>query len=339
MENVQGLLSAKVNGEKVFDWMKKDLQLKGKYSIHSFIKPVEEDKDFLIKAEDFGIPQKRHRVILLGVRKDFNVPTSYLKKTNQVPLVDIIGKMPAIRSGLNRTFVDYDKTELYLNGNPKRLYENLNDSSEAWSKTMSDQIKKLKKWGDLELNGLSNGPTTHIRGIGSEFESAENTMNSNHPLYNWYIDSNLKGLPNHESRAHLTQDLMRYMFAGLYVEKKGTFPRLEDYAAHHEDLIPDHANVESGKFSDRFRVQLADRPATTITSHISKDGHYFIHYDPKQCRSLTVREAARIQTFPDNYLFRGSRTQQFHQVGNAVPPFLARQLGQIVYQIFNSPHG
>jgi DNA (cytosine-5)-methyltransferase 1 len=170
--------------------------------------------------------------------------------------------------------------------------------------------------------------------IGSEYLECK-TPSKNNPLHGWYADPLLKGVCNHISRTHLTQDLMRYMFSSLYAAEYKRFPRLHEYNEHSKELLPDHKSALTGKFADRFRVQLPNEPATTITSHISKDGHYFIHYDSEQCRSLTVREAARIQTFPDNYLFCGSRTEQYHQVGNAVPPLLAYQIAQIVIKLIH----
>jgi len=136
-------------------------------------------------------------------------------------------------------------------------------------------------------------------------------------------DESLDTLPNHETRSHMEGDLARYLYCSLFSEVAKRSPKASEFP---ESLAPAHANWKSGKFADRFRVQVNDAPSTTITSHISKDGHYFIHPDPRQCRSLTVREAARLQTFPDNYLFLGNRTEQFVQVGNAVPPFLAKKI-------------
>ena len=162
-------------------------------------------------------------------------------------------------------------------------------------------------------------------------------------LDGWYGDPQLQSYLNHETRAHMASDLYRYLFVAIMGELKKHSPQLKDFP---DDLLPKHNNVikradkddkkvsSEQKFADRFKVQVWDNPSSTITSHISKDGHYFIHPDPLQCRSLTVREVARLQTFPDNYFFEGNRTQQYHQVGNAVPPFLAHQLSRIVFDIF-----
>lgn len=349
MENVKGLLSANVNGQKVFDWIKKDLQKPSSvfpeynskdYRIYSLSTPYDDfdsngnpvykkDQDYLIKAEDYGVPQKRHRVIILGIRSDIPFHPETLKKEDQVALDKIIGDLPPLRSGLSRTYLETIK----FKGKTKRIYSKENDSDERWSALVNSFREEVISWNGFAKSYSQKRISPPKYGIGSEFVKFK-TPSKKNPLYRWFNDDNLNGIANHESRSHLTQDLMRYMFSSMFASLNKRFPRLHEFDSHDDQLMPDHKSAKSGKFADRFRVQLAHEPATTVTSHISKDGHYFIHYDPEQCRSLTVREAARIQTFPDNYLFCGSRTSQYHQVGNAVPPYLAWKISKIVFDIF-----
>ncbi len=183
-----------------------------------------------------------------------------------------------------------------------------------------DEKEKFRAKGEEAAEALAATPRVHKRSGGVYADVPASCPND---LKHWLYDKKLNRFPNNENtRAH-AGDLGRYFYAALYGKVMGVSPKAKNFPSN---LAPAHANWKSGKFADRFRVQLWKCPATTVTSHISKDGHYFIHPDPAQCRSLTVREAARLQTFPDNYFFKGNRTQQFVQVGNAVPPFLARKI-------------
>ena len=151
-------------------------------------------------------------------------------------------------------------------------------------------------------------------------------------LEKWFRDRAPEVLSNHETKSHMPSDLLRYFFVASYGKIANLSPRLNDFPSV---LLPEHKNVDKENpgatiFKDRFRVQLKTAPSMTVTSHMSKDGHAFIHYDPMQCRSLTVREAARLQTFPDSYVFLGNKTSQYTQVGNAVPPYLAMQIADVV---------
>lgn len=339
MENVKGLLSAKLEGTRIFEWIKKDLKNPGivfpkfnspKYRLYSFVKVPDQfngdepiylkDEDFLIKTEKYGIPQNRHRVIILGVREDLGkISYNPLETENQVNLQEIIDNLPKLRSGISKEITG-------INNKGKNSYSKITDNEENWNKIINEYFDKVKP--EFGKNQISFEPLTGLK-KGENFKEII-LDEPNNPLISWYFDPRLGGILNHETRTHLREDLGRYLFSSLYLQSNKDFPKLRDYPIW---LLPNHKNARGGKFADRFRTQRPDHPATTVTSHISKDGHYFIHYDPAQCRSLTVREAARIQTFPDNYFFCGTRTQQYHQVGNAVPPYLAKQIAEQVKNI------
>lgn len=327
MENVKGLLSSQHSGSPVFDQILADLCDPSpglEYEIRSFVKKGNsntlEPVDFVIQAERHGIPQCRHRVILLGVRKDAGASRHDLLPTyKQVSVRQAIDDLPRIRSRLSK-----------------------GDSFEAWREAVLAAPYYVKGWETASEESIADLMRVHAKdarwnGVGTPFAHKPRRkpkLLEQTELQRWVHDRSLDGFCQHESRSHMPSDLARYLFVSCFAESKGYSPRLDIFPPR---LLPNHSNVAAGRdtsqaipFKDRFRVQCAGEPATTIVSHIAKDGHYYIHYDPTQCRSLTVREAARLQTFPDNYFFAGNRTEQYTQVGNAVPPLLAHKLARIV---------
>ena len=277
-------------------------------------------KNFVVKAEQHGIPQTRHRVILLGVRKDIEASPKLLQITQGPNVEDMIFDLPKLRSGFSKG-----------GDSPKRWHNHvsveLRDLAEHARKDGQHELADgLAKYGALVKNEVlyRTAPDDAV----AHFRDAPISQGLRH----WISGNWPRLLLNHETRGHMDSDLRRYAYAAVFAKTYRKSPKGADEFAL-PGLAPAHENWKTGAFSDRFRVQMAGQPATTITSHISKDGHYFIHPDPTQCRSLTVREAARLQTFPDDYFFCGPRTSQYTQVGNAVPPYLANQLAQIVFEL------
>jgi DNA (cytosine-5)-methyltransferase 1 len=347
MENVKGLLSAKVKNQSIYNNLVKDLQdpceavnvkpdanrEKHQYTLFSLTKPKKQPlspKDFIVKSEHHGIPQNRHRVILLGIRSDL-VSTwcpSYLEKTSKIPLLEVLSDLPPLRSGLSKE----PNTDQHWES---VFHRDISDTLQALRANNQHEIAQEIDRIKIDIKASGNGQ-------GNQFSLQRTAQKcKNKELKKWLFDTQLGTyITHHKTRGHMASDLQRYLFCSVWGKISGQLnwekrsPISKDYPEH---LIPDHKNWKSGKFNNRFRVQPWNLPATTITCHISKDGHYYIHPDPLQCRSLTVREAARIQTFPDNYFFVGNQTEQYIQIGNAVPPLLANKIAKLIAKSLNIP--
>ncbi|MEW5893574.1 MAG: DNA cytosine methyltransferase [Pseudomonadota bacterium] len=341
MENVKGILSSRHQDKAIFGRILEDMrnpwralraadrkhiphpESNNGYRIFSFSTPAIWDmqlrpSDYVIESERYGLPQKRHRVILLGIRDDYDVVPPVIEPAGQVVTVrDVIGGLPRLRS---------------------RLSEGERDG-QFWARAVAKGRRSMKV--GPEGRPLAKEIERELGHIPTDLDGGSCFVPAGEPpraLSKWLWDPRVGGAIQHETRAHMPSDLHRYFFAACFAAKHGRSPKVHEFP---KALWPNHANVipdEHGRvneFADRFRVQLWDAAATTITAHLAKDGHYFIHPDPLQCRSLTVREAARLQTFPDNYFFEGNRGDQFRQIGNAVPPFLAYQLADVVAEVLD----
>jgi DNA (cytosine-5)-methyltransferase 1 len=344
MENVKGILTSTVEGAGIFESIKSDLRHPGRicdihedegYVLVSLVKgadgslhPIEPAaEEFIVRTELLGLPQARHRVIICGIREDVferaGRRVGTLMVTPPTDVRDVIVDLPKLRPALSwrgggaswlssfkSPMFDEAIVELQRSDDPDRRWVATRMLRAVAEMTGADPLSGAER---LKV-GLHSSPNAHRA---------------------WYADRTVRVLANHESRSHMPEDLVRYLFVSAYGQQMEMSPRLSDFPMA---LLPNHRNVDpenvsAAIFKDRFRVQVFDSHSTTVTSHIGKDGHAFIHPDPAQCRSLTVREAARLQTFSDSYVFLGNRTSQYTQVGNAVPPMLATRIGDVIGEV------
>jgi|GEM_PF-71817 len=425
MENVAGIGSAKLaNGELIFPKIIKRLEYlkdhpsKGDtkvYHIYSLTKQHSDfvgtddapsEADFLVRATDFGVPQDRRRVILLGIRAEHDPENSMnltmsARKLLAPSIGETISSLPRIRSsfsfrkgddfctqGLDHS--DASWLENYRN-NLQQLLDQVNGKAAIrrgvegvirWEKECAKykEAKKQKLSRDAvvltaeqisvieaktpeytllleevypqianRIRSLLAGISEPLRVGDDSYLKSEDTDalrpergKSYSDLEAWLKWADCPGALNHRAKQHMPEDLKRYLFTALWTDaaRKKPAPTNETSPSPKTkffpiDLASDHDSWYSDNFQDRFRAHARNYRAKTITAHMHKDGHANIHYDPEQCRSLTVREAARIQTFPDNYFFEGGQSAQYLQVGNAVPPFLAKQIALHVLDVMN----
>lgn len=264
-ENVTGVLSANVNGKPIFPQIVKALGNEYK---------VLNDPNILVhNTADYGVPQIRKRVIIMGVRKD-------------------IEKIEA-----EQLYKDVVKTHY----NPE---------------TPDDERNGRKRYVDVR-DALGDLPAVYPGGDAS-------TDAFDYPCDNEFLkrvgSKGVHPLMDHVCRKNNDTDRERFR---VMIEHHWSFGEMRK---QRPDLEHEHARL----FDNSYVVQWWDLPCKTILAHIYKDGFQFIHPDYEQARTFTVREAARIQSFPDDFVFEGSRGEKFKQIGNAVPVLFAEALAKSI---------
>lgn len=264
-ENVKGILSAHPNGVKIFPKVISEMR--------KTYKVVDIPEVITLNAADYGVPQIRERVILVGVRNDIT----------DIDPIDVYKQIKKTNSDLDETLPNYV--------------------------TVRDAITDLPKLepgqGEQIQRGIDYSKTNRF---------LEYVRNENDTIY------------NHEARKHNDTDRERYRILSEHQNWQ-----LKDL----QEVRPDLVHHDPKHFGNRYTVQEYDKPGRTVVAHLYKDGNLFIHPDYKQARTFTVREAARIQSFPDDFIFEGSRTDQFKQVGNAVPPLMAEAFAKTIKEFLD----
>ena len=301
MENVSGMTSYQIEADPVVEVIKK------KFTGYN----VEEK---VLSAADFGVPQDRKRIIFIGTKKglrkcEFPVPNHETKRLNALDAIQDLIEVAPTRNGIAEV-----------------KYKNSNSKGALFRKQMRDWICHRPN-GEL-IDGKSPHKTCHwTRKVNDRDKVIFPFIRSGSPS----ISRGSIRFP-HSHPKQIYGDIYPGQWSSVLVPsfKKA---KLKTSTVDERHYVENRKGTKwvmypSKNFKDKMRRIRWNEPAPTVVAHLAKDGYMFIH--PFHDRTITVREAARFQSFPDSFEFSGSMTSQFRQVGNAVPPLLAKRLGEAV---------
>lgn len=259
-ENVPGILSAKPGDKKIIDMITES------FNDHGYVISTNLEKIGIVNAADYGVPQNRNRVFILGVRED-------LLKDKEGSIID----------------------KFYLEILPKYKVKEV--------KTVEMAIGDLPRIDPIWEEKL--------RGTRKSYNFLESI--------NW-----------HRPRYHNLRDMKIYKMLAEDIETgENKYIDPEALIKVYEEKVGSKSPIH------RYHVLRRDLPSTTIIAHLYKDGNRFIHYDSTQARTLTPREAARLQSFDDDFEFIGAQGHVYKMIGNAVPPKLAYAIGNATRELLD----
>lgn len=298
-ENVLGLASKKgEDGTPYVQIIRQDLESIGYTFENERQDKLIQDTYLKLNAADYGVPQNRRRIFLIGnnqsIKNPFPERTHGDGKKPQVTLWDTIGDLPELEA--KYTFTDIPDDE-------------------------RDKVRKINE-------GRRNGEKQVEYHKDCFFSHYRNLDETGQEFLDFVVPDIPEHLTDHIARSHMRRDQR------LYRAMKQGHTAKDVVEGDYEQDIRNCIKYDMSSFKDKYRKQSWNAPSTTIFAHLAKDGNRFIHPDDKQARTFTVREAARIQSFPDDYRFSGPRTAQYGQIGNAVPPLLAKRMAESLLRKF-----
>lgn len=315
-ENVTGILSKKTEdtGKKYIDMIIASFEDIG-YDMSIHDGEWSGAKYMVLNAADYGVPQLRHRVIIIGNR--LKSPNPVPKQTHWQPehcvvtgrlpyvtLFDAIGDLPPLQAKYTLTTAEKGMSSKKVSSERKMQIDALNRDR------FNGVDPSFYHWERLN-SAYADGSESRQRFL--DFIRPQ-------PDFCW--------LTGHTARNQQETDILLF-------EKMRPGSSSKDLLGGSD---PEHAKLLSlikygmGSFQDKYKKLSWDLPCGTIFAHLQKDGNRFIHPDSAQARTLTVREAARIQSFPDDFVFEAQGNTRYKQIGNAVPPLMARAIAEALYE-------